>query len=474
MILTSLAYLPDASLLLSVTASVGFTAFIFARRNPPPALAATISTFQFGVRANHKAFFVALCAMAPALLILLVHILSVDRMAQALISYELADNIRYLPILERQVYLDKLAEYAGMEAAAPTNDAFFNAARQRFTALKGQLTLAAIGVAILAASGAFLLASREYRNHSSSRNHIEIVINWVLFLCALIAILTTLGIVVSLFLETLRFFATAGSPSLPAFIFSTDWNAQTEENFGALPLFFGTVIIAILAMIVAAPIGLFSAIFMSEYASPKVRSMIKPVLEILAGIPTVVYGFFAALTVAPLIRRGAEWINNLPIVPDDFFAAQPQSALAAAIVMGIMIVPTVSSLSDDIINAVPQSLREAALAVGTTKSEMIKGVVLPVALPGIIAALLLGLSRAIGETMIVVMAAGQRAQITLDPTSDMTTITAEIVALLTGDTAFDSVKTLSAFALGSVLFIVTLGFNLIALRVVRTYRQKYE
>ncbi|MGB2075123.1 MAG: phosphate ABC transporter permease subunit PstC, partial [Henriciella sp.] len=321
---------------------------------------------------------------------------------------------------------------------------------------------------------AFLFASREYKIYNSKRNHIEIVINCLLFLCALIAILTTLGIVVSLFLETLRFFAAANSPSLPAFIFGMDWNAQTEEDFGAVPLFFGTITIAILAMMVAAPIGLFSAIFMSEYASPKLRSMIKPILEILAGIPTVVYGFFAALTVAPIIRDGAEWINRLPFVPDNFLAAQPQSALAAAIVMGIMIVPTVSSLSDDIINAVPQSLREAALAVGTTKSEMIKGVVLPVAFPGIIAALLLGLSRAIGETMIVVMAAGQRAQITLDPTSDMTTITAEIVALLTGDTAFDSVKTLSAFALGAVLFVVTLGFNLIALQVVRTYRQKYE
>lgn len=472
--LASLAYLPNASLLLTIVASIGFAAFIIGRRSPPAVIAAPTSQFQRGLRANHKAFFVALCAMAPALLILMLHILSVDRMTQVLISSELADNIQNLPKLERQVYLDKLTEYAGMQQATPTDDAFFNAASQRFIALKGQLRLAAIMLATLIATGAFLFASREYKIYNSKRNHIEIVINCLLFLCALIAILTTLGIVVSLFLETLRFFAAANSPSLPAFIFGMDWNAQTEEDFGAVPLFFGTITIAILAMMVAAPIGLFSAIFMSEYASPKLRSMIKPILEILAGIPTVVYGFFAALTVAPIIRDGAEWINRLPFVPDNFLAAQPQSALAAAIVMGIMIVPTVSSLSDDIINAVPQSLREAALAVGTTKSEMIKGVVLPVAFPGIIAALLLGLSRAIGETMIVVMAAGQRAQITLDPTSDMTTITAEIVALLTGDTAFDSVKTLSAFALGAVLFVVTLGFNLIALQVVRTYRQKYE
>ena len=258
------------------------------------------------------------------------------------------------------------------------------------------------------------------------------------------------------------------------FLFGTEWNAQTGADFGAIPLFFGTFLIAFLAMLVAAPIGLFSAIYLSEYASPRVRSIVKPILELLAGIPTVVYGFFALQFVAPIVRASATWINGLPFIPDGFLAAQPTSALAAGLVMGIMIIPFVSSLSDDVINAVPQTLRDGAYAMGATKSETVKQVVMPAALPGVIAALLLAVSRAIGETMIVVMAAGQRAQITPDPTADLTTITVQIVALLTGDTEFDSAKTLSAFALGFVLFIVTLIFNLIALRVVKKYREKYE
>ena len=208
------------------------------------------------------------------------------------------------------------------------------------------------------------------------------------------------------------------------------------------------------------------------------RNWVKPILEILAGIPTVVYGFFAVLAVAPAVRSGAQWLNGvlmqLSFIDGPVFAAQPTSALAAGLVMGVMIIPFVSSLSDDVINAVPQTLRDGAYAMGATKSETVKQVVMPAALPGVIAALLLAVSRAIGETMIVVMAAGQRAQITPDPTSDITTITVQIVSLLTGDSEFDSPKTLSAFALGFVLFLVTLMFNLIALRVVQKYREKYD
>ncbi len=304
-----------------------------------------------------------------------------------------------------------------------------------------------------------------------ARARVEDGIKLMLFLCAAIAILTTLGIVASLFFEALRFFARV--PVL-SFIFGTEWNAQTGADFGAIPLFFGTFMIAFLAMLVAAPIGLLSAIYLSEYASPRFRSIVKPILELLAGIPTVVYGFFALQFVAPLVRSFAVWVNSLPFTPDTLLAAQPTSALAAGLVMGIMIIPFVSSLSDDVINAVPQTLRDGAYAMGATKSETVKQVVMPAALPGVIAALLLAVSRAIGETMIVVMAAGQRAQISPDPTSDLTTITVQIVALLTGDTEFDSAKTLSAFALGFVLFIVTLLFNLIALRVVQKYREKYE
>ena len=234
--------------------------------------------------------------------------------------------------------------------------------------------------------------------------------------------------------------------------------------------------IALIAMLIAAPVGLFAAIYLSEYAGPTVRAWVKPVLEVLAGIPTVVYGFFAL--VAPAIRAVAVWINMTlmyaGITAEPLLAAQPTSALAAGLVMGIMVIPFVSSLSDDVINAVPQTLRDAAYAMGATKSETVKHVVLPAALPGIIASLLLAVSRAIGETMIVVMAAGQRARISPDPTADLTTITVQIVALLTGETEFDSPKTLSAFALGLVLFVITLFFNLIALRVVQKYREKYD
>jgi phosphate transport system permease protein len=236
--------------------------------------------------------------------------------------------------------------------------------------------------------------------------------------------------------------------------------------------------IALIAMLVAAPVGLFSAIYLSEYASVRTRRYVKPLLEMLAGIPTVVYGFFALLVIAPAVRASALGINSFLIelgaVNGPVLAAQPTSALAAGLVMGVMVIPFVSSLSDDVINAVPDSLRDGAFAMGATKSETIKQIILPAALPGIVASMLLAVSRAIGETMIVVMAAGQRARISFDPSTDLTTITVQIVALLTGETEFDSPKTLSAFALGLVLFVVTLIFNLIALRVVQRYRDKYE
>jgi phosphate transport system permease protein len=232
-------------------------------------------------------------------------------------------------------------------------------------------------------------------------------------------------------------------------------------------------------MIVAAPVGLFSAIYLSEYAGPRLRRSVKPILEVLAGVPTVVYGFFALLTVAPAVRAFGDWLNELilalaPWIEGPVIDAQPTSALAAGLVMGVMIIPFVSSLSDDVINAAPQSLRDGAFALGATKSETVRHVILPAALPGVVAALLLAVSRAVGETMIVVMAAGQRAQITADPFQDVTTITVQIVDLLTGDTEFDSPKTLSAFALGFGLFLITLVFNLIAQRVVKAYREKYE
>ncbi|MEJ2016312.1 MAG: phosphate ABC transporter permease subunit PstC, partial [Limibacillus sp.] len=287
----------------------------------------------------------------------------------------------------------------------------------------------------------------------------------------LIAILTTAGIVFSLLFESLRFFQKV---PFEEFLFGLSWSPQTALRadqvgssgaFGAVPIFLGTAVITVIAMCVAVPIGLFSAIYMSEYAGPKVRATAKPILEVLAGVPTVVYGFFAALTVAPFFRGMGEGIG---------LDVSSESALAAGVVMGIMIIPFVSSLSDDVMNAVPQSLRDGAYALGATQSETIKQVIVPAALPGIVGSVLLAVSRAIGETMIVVMAAGLAANLTVNPLEAVTTVTVQIVTLLTGDQEFDSAKTLAAFALGLVLFVVTLMLNIVALRVVRKYREKYD
>jgi len=279
------------------------------------------------------------------------------------------------------------------------------------------------------------------------------------------------GIVFSVIFESVLFFK---SVSITEFLFGTKWSPQTSIRadqagssgaFGAVPLFVGTLLISLIALIIAVPLGLMSAIYLSEYASSRFRSFAKPTLEILAGIPTVVYGFFAALTVAPFIRNLGESLG---------LTVASESALAAGLVMGIMIIPFVSSLSDDVINAVPQSLRDGSFGMGATKSETIKQVVIPAALPGIIGGVLLAASRAIGETMIVVMAAGLSANLTFNPLEAVTTVTVQIVTLLTGDQEFDSPKTLAAFALGLGLFLITLLLNVIALHVIRKYREQYD
>ena len=296
------------------------------------------------------------------------------------------------------------------------------------------------------------------------------------FIAAVIAILTTIGIVASLLFEALRFFAAYsffdfffGMHWAPNVAFNSGVEVEGDEerlgSFGMVPVMAGTLLIAFIAMAVAVPIGLFSAIYMAEFASPKVRDFIKPTLEVLAGIPTVVYGFFAALTAAPFFRS-----IGLNLGMD----VSSQSALAAGAVMGVMIIPFISSLSDDVITAVPQSLRDGAYGLGSTKGETVTKVVLPAALPGLIGAFLLGISRAIGETMIVVMAAGVSANLTANPLESVTTVTVQIVMLLTGDTVFDSPKTLSAFALGITLFTVTLLLNIGALTAARRLGEKYD
>jgi len=300
---------------------------------------------------------------------------------------------------------------------------------------------------------------------------VERLIMAVMILCSLVAIAVTIGIVLSLLFESIRFFEKV---AMNEFLFGTKWSPQTalradqvaaEGSFGAIPLITGTLLISFIAMCVATPLGLFSAIYLSEYASKRTRNVVKPLLEILAGIPTVVYGFFAALTVAPLLRASGESIG---------LNVSSESALAAGLIMGVMIIPLISSLSDDVINAVPQSLRDASLGLGSTDSETIRRVVLPAAIPGIAGSLLLAASRAIGETMIVVMAAGLAANLTANPLEAVTTITAQIVALLTGDQEFESAKTLSAFALGLLLFTITLILNMISLKIVNKYREQYD
>jgi phosphate transport system permease protein len=339
----------------------------------------------------------------------------------------------------------------------------------------GDGVLGQLGVGVdlaLAAGCAGLTWARSRISPSfSARESVERLVRLLLLACSGLAILVTVGIVLSLLFEALRFFQLV-SPA--EFFFGLKWSPQTalradqigaSGSFGAVPVFAGTMLITLIAMSVSIPIGLLSAIYLGEYAAARTRSVVKPLLEILAGVPTVVYGFFAALTVAPFIRRVGESMG---------LDVASESALAAGLIMGVMIIPFISSLSDDAIAAVPRAMREGSLALGATRSETVKRVILPAALPGIVGAILMAISRAIGETMIVVMAAGLAANLTANPLAAVTTVTAQIVTLLVGDQEFDSAKTLAAFALGLTLLVLTLGINLIALATVRRFREQYE
>ncbi|MGQ0484067.1 MAG: phosphate ABC transporter permease subunit PstC [Hyphomicrobiales bacterium] len=327
----------------------------------------------------------------------------------------------------------------------------------------GSASIAMPAVAAVAGTAAVAALYPRIEAGFRARNLFERFVLAVLGACSAVAILTTVGIVFSVLLESLVFFA-----QVPVFefLFGTQWSPTADPpSFGFIPLLTGTLLITVIAIVVAGPLGLLSAIFMAEYAGPRLRGILKPLLEMLAGIPTVVLGFFAALTVAPLIRGTGQGLG---------LSVASESALAAGLVMGMMIVPLISSLADDIINAVPQALRDGSYALGATQSETIRRVVLPAALPGIASAFMLAISRAIGETMIVVMAAGLSANLSFNPLAAVTTITVQIATLLVGDQEFDSAKTLSAFALGFVLFLFTLTLNFVALRVVQKYREAYD
>jgi phosphate transport system permease protein len=329
------------------------------------------------------------------------------------------------------------------------------------------LLVAGVALAAVCLASALRHVTKEFR----ARNVVERWVTIALWLAAAISVATTAGIVFSVLFESIRFFQKV---PITEFLFGLQWSPQTalradqvgaSGSFGAVPLFAGTLLITAIALLVAGPIGMFSAIYLSQYATPGFRAAAKPVLEVLAGIPTVVYGFFAALTVAPFVRDVGQSIG---------LDVSSESALAAGLVMGIMIIPFISSLADDAISAVPVALRDASYGLGATRAETVVQVIIPAALPGIIAGFLLAISRAVGETMIVVMAAGLAANLTANPLQAVTTVTVQIVTLLVGDQEFDSAKTLSAFALGLVLFLATLLLNIVALYVMKTYREKYD
>ena len=423
-------------------------------------------------RPNYHGAFVALMALGPALLVVAAWGLASDRVVGDVVIASVPAADRPSTPLDRSSFLSDVQGIASGDMEAGFNPATGPAAKI-YTDTHSSYNLIAGGVAaVLLAIGAMWGLSRlspDFR----ARNRVEKAVMALLIVASLVAVLTTLGIVMSLIFESARFFETV---SIVEFLTSTVWSPQTALRadqvgssgaFGAVPLFWGTIFIgAIIAMIVAIPLGLMSAVYLTQYADSRVRAFLKPLLEVLAGVPTVVYGFFAALTVAPAVRDFAVSIG--------IEGASSSSALAAGSVMGIMIIPFVSSMADDALNAVPQAMRDGSFAMGATKSETVRKVLIPAALPGIVGGVLLAVSRAIGETMIVVMAAGLAANMTANPFDSVTTVTTQIVALLTGDQEFDSPKTLSAFALGLVLFVITLILNIYALSVVKKYREAYE
>ncbi|MHB9878381.1 phosphate ABC transporter permease subunit PstC [Pacificimonas sp. ICDLI1SI03] len=452
---------------------LGLTAVTFAMtRMRANAFASGARPRDVHSRPAYHAVRAGLLALVPALFLLLVWLVIGDGIVADRALDQLPQAAQPEAGIERQAFLTEMRSVARGDLPAAFNPAvneavpIYRETQASWTWLIGGLVVL---LALIGGGYGWLKTAPDLR----ARTHVERFATIILALASLIAILTTFGIVLSLLYESLDFFSRVNPLE---FIFGTHWSPQTAIRadqvgssgaFGAVPLFWGTIFIgAIIAMAVAVPLGLMSAIFLTQYARPTARKILKPLLEILAGVPTVVYGYFAALTVAPAVRDAAIAIG--------IDSASSESALAAGVVMGIMIIPFVSSMADDALSSVPGAMRDGSLAMGATPSETIKKVLVPAALPGIVGGILLAVSRAIGETMIVVMAAGQAARLTINPLDSVTTVTAQIVQLLTGDQEFDSAKTLSAFALGLVLFVVTLLLNIYALAIVKRYREAYE
>ena len=422
-------------------------------------------------RPGYYGAYVALWCGLPSIALLAAWLLLEGAAIEWAVLWSAPGEVGSLSPQRLDLFLRDVAQLAGGGPASREPTPEMLEAADRFAAVSRYSSLLLAASIVALGTGGLVLARSRVVPGFRARVSVERVVRALLMLSSTIAVLVTVGIVLSLVFEAARFFARV---PVSEFLFSTHWSPQTalradqvgsSGSFGAIPVFWGTLLITMIAMAVAVPVGLLSAIYLSEYASRRVRTWVKPLLEILAGVPTVVYGFFAALTVGPLVRAFGESLG---------MSVASESALAAGAVMGVMIIPFISSLSDDVINAVPAALREASYGLGATQSETIRQVVLPAALPGIVASVLLAVSRAIGETMIVVMAAGLAANLTANPLEAVTTVTVQMVTLLVGDQEFDSAKTLAAFALGLVLFVVTLILNVIALAVVRRYREQYD
>nr|WP_321466122.1 phosphate ABC transporter permease subunit PstC [uncultured Desulfobulbus sp.] len=435
------------------------------------ALSRQVSHTRMHSRPGYYGMLTALWCAVPALIIVIIWHIAADPFLTRIVMDGVKEAKGVLTPDQLNLMVNDVRNLIAGNVYGPTVDPVLQAAADRYV---GMMRIGNMALAVLALSTALAAAYFAYARIKPTlraRNHVEFAVEILLTLCSTFAIFITIGIVLSVLFESIRFFQQI---PIHDFLFGLKWSPQmairadqagSSGSFGAIPVLTGTFLISGIAMAIAVPFGLMSAIYLSEYAGSKFRATVKPLLEILAGVPTVVYGFFAALVVAPMIR-------DMGLMTG--LSVSSESALAAGLVMGIMIIPFVSSLSDDVINAVPQSLRDGSYGLGATKSETIKQVILPAALPGIVGSVLLAVSRAIGETMIVVMAAGLAANLTINPLQAVTTVTVQIVTLLVGDQEFDSPKTLAAFALGLLLFIVTLVLNVIALYVVRKYREEYE
>ena len=453
---------------------------------------------------NYYGFNVAMFTAVPALLLLLVWMVAQPLIVNARVSAEIPDALldgsnmslvmsdvrrvadgldtaiaqgalsaRQAANIDLQTTdLREILGSVGVALGSSVDPATLNAA-QTYRGMTSVGDLAMTVLVLLAAIAGFAFAYLRTNKDFRARNTVEKGVRVLLIAAASIAILTTIGIVLSLVFNTIEFFRLY---PISDFFLGTTWSPSFGggSELGILPLLWGTLYISLVALLVAVPIGLFAAVYLSEYATKSVRGIVKPLLEVLAGIPTIVYGLFALLTVGPFLLSIFGANGPTAAMADGGWMHAGTAVMTAGLVMGIMLIPFVSSLSDDIINAVPQSLRDGSYGLGATKSETIKQVILPAALPGIVGAVLLATSRAIGETMIVVLGAGAAARLSMNPFDAMTTVTAKIVSQLTGDADFASPEALVAFALGMTLFVLTLGLNIFALYIVRKYREQYE